>query len=99
MAKKNVRSMGGKSGRAEADTLDKVRQEVDSRQSAADEREALGEDEATPGEESDGDGKDSGKQIASPKKIATTRSAIAGDGVAPVRRSEWKSEHRSAMKR
>jgi hypothetical protein len=54
MVKKTVRSRGGKSpGRAEADTLDDVRQDADSRQSAADEREALGEDEATSGEESD----------------------------------------------
>jgi hypothetical protein len=60
---KSVRTKGGKSGTAEADALDEVRQGADSRQSAADEHEALGEDEATPGEESDGDGKDSGKQI------------------------------------
>jgi hypothetical protein len=42
------------------------------------------EDVVTPGAESDGDGKDSGKQIASPKQIATSRSAIAGDGAVAV---------------
>ena len=87
--------------RAEADALEEARQDVDSRQSAADEREALGEDEVTPGEESDGDGKDSGKQIASPKQI--TRSAIAGEGAAPVavlqKRVEKRTQERDeAMK-
>jgi hypothetical protein len=92
---KSVRTKGYKSGRAEADTLDNVRQDADSRQSAADERGALGKDEATPGEESDGDGKDSGKQIASPKRITTTRSAIAGDGAAPVEVLQKRVEKRT----
>jgi hypothetical protein len=85
MAKtKSVKTKGCQSGRAEADALDDARQDVNSRQSAADEHGALGEDDVTPGEESDGDCKDSCKQLASPKQIATTRSAVAGDGTAPV---------------
>jgi hypothetical protein len=92
---KNVRSRSGKSGRAEAEALDEARQDADSRQSAADEREALGEDEVTPDEESDGDGKDSGKKIASPKRITTTRSAMAGDGAAPVEVLQKRVEKRT----
>jgi len=72
-------------GRAEADALEEALQDVDSRQSAADEHDAVGDDD---GEESDGGGKDSGrgKKNSNPKHrdIATTRSAIASDGAAPA---------------
>ena len=70
-------------GRAESDALEEALQDVDSRQSAADEHDAVGDDD---GEESDGGGKDSGKKNSNPKHrdIATTRSAIASDGAAPA---------------
>jgi hypothetical protein len=89
--------------RAEANALEEAMQDVDSRQSAADEHDAVGDDDVTPGEESDGGGKDSGKKIANPKHIATTRSAIASDGAAPVavllKRVEKRTQERDeAMK-